>query len=85
MIYVSEEETVKAGKSPPERDSRQGSLSRDLGESGPWGLAQAKFRMVQLLASSFYSWEGWVVPLVPSQAGRSPVPSSEQDQDKTSE
>lgn len=57
----------------------------ECGSVGPWGLAQAKLRVVQLLASSFHCWEGWVVPLVPSQAGRSPVPSSGQDQDKTCE
>lgn len=89
MIYVSEEETVEAGKSPPGRVSRQGSNPRDLGESvtqwAPGDRAQAKLKVVQLLASSFHCWEGWVMPLLPSQAGRSPVPSNGQDQDKTYE
>lgn len=80
---------MKIGKSPPGKDSRQGSIPRDLGESvalwAPGGLAQANLREVQLLASSFHCWEGWVVSLIPSQAGRSPVPSSGQDQDKTCE
>lgn len=81
MIYVSEEETAKAGKSPPARDSRQGSIPRDLGVEcgsvGPGGLAQ-------LFASSIHWWEVWVALLVPSQPGPQHLPVG-QDQDKMCE
>lgn len=35
----------------------------------PGGLAQAKLRVAQLLASPIHWWEAWEVLLVPSQAG----------------